>query len=137
MVKTLKTLVVVGAAIGFAACSSKPKTEAPKEQTAAERAAAGLQAEQTSYVQRTEARVAQLGQMVTDLRAKAATAEKPQNKKIENAAEDLSTLLGDVRKSLDEVKGASGDSWIAYKRDVEKAMSRAEIQYSNSISLLQ
>lgn len=132
----IKSLLVLTMAFGVAACAGKQKNEAPPAPTAAEQAATDLQNERTDYVATTEARVAELTKASGDLRAKSQASPKVQAKKLSNAAEDLDSMLVDVRKSLDEVKAAAPENWIDYKRDVEKAMSRAETQYNSSITLL-
>jgi hypothetical protein len=119
-----------------AACSSSQKHEAVAPQTPAQQAAAQMNAERTNYVNQSQTRIDQLTKYSQDLRTRSASAQKPNDKKMQNAADDLDSLLNDARKSLNEVKTAAPDSWTAYKRDVEKSMDRAESEYSNSMSMI-
>ena len=72
-----------------------------------------------------------------NLRAKAAQYASPRSKKMQNAADDLATLLKGANLSLNEVKSASAENWVDYRRDVDQHMERAASMYSNSQSLFQ
>ena len=129
-------MVLVGLATGCAS-EQKKQASAPPPPTAAQLAVTQAASDRTAYVQQTQTRIDQLTKFSGDLRTKAATAQKPQNKKLENTADDMDSLLGDAKKSLNEVTTSAPENWIDYKRDVEKSMDRAENEYSNSIRLLQ
>jgi len=118
-------------------CMSTQKKEAAAQLTPAQQQQAQLAADRAAYVRQTQVRVGQLDQFSTQLRDKANATPKPQQKRIENAADDMESVLGDVKKSLREVTTAPPENWLDYKRDVEKSMDRAESQYSNTLNLLQ
>lgn len=117
-------------------CSTSEKKPAPPPPTPAEQAAIQLNNERATYTNQTQARINQLAEFAKKLRTQAATAAKPQNKKMSNAADDLDSYLVDAKKGLDEVKTAAPQNWLDYKRDVDRAMTRAESQYSTATSLL-
>lgn len=121
-------------------CSSSEKKQAnaqPAAPTAHEQAVTQLQSDRDAYVNRTDAKITQYRQHAENLRARAATQQKPMDKKLSNAAEDMESTLKDVQTALTEVKTAAPQNWLDYKRDVEKAINRADAQYANSTTLLQ
>ena len=119
-----------------AGCSTDSKKDNPPP-TPQQQVNNKLTTERTSYVDQTQTRIDQLTKYSTDLRTHADQAQKPQNKKLENAADDMDSLLSDARKSLSDVKTSAPENWIDYKRDVEKSMDRAESEYSNTVHLLE
>lgn len=121
-------------------CATPPKREASQEpqspETIAQLAENKIKAERSEYINQVQGRLEQLGQHSQDMRATAITSEKDKGKKLENAAEDLDSMLTDVKKNLAEVRTATPANWIDYKRDVDKALLRAETHYSNTQALL-
>jgi hypothetical protein len=133
--KQILNVVMAGFAVSLiAACSSSQKHQAGPAPTPQQQAASQMSNERTTYVNQTQSRIDQLSKFSSDLHTRAASAQKPNDKKMMNAAEDLDSLITDA--SLTEVKTAAPENWIDYKRDVEKSMDRAESQYSNSLSLV-
>ena len=135
MKKLLGFLGAISLTATIAACShSKKHEDAPP--TPAQQAQSQLINDRTAYVNQTQARIDQLTKYSADLHTRSATAPKPNDKKLANAAEDLDSLISDAKKSLTEVQTAAPENWIDYKRDVDKSMTRVEAQYSNTMSLL-
>ena len=135
----LSTLGLV-AVVGLSGCSSKSKQAEKAPPTPAQAAASQLETDRVAYVNRTQTRVDQMTEFSRQLRTTSqgiAAADAAKAKKQQNAADDLDSLLTDVRKELGDVKSAQTANWVDEKRDVEKVMSRAETQYSNSVTLMQ
>ena len=131
----LRTIFTLSAALVLTiGCgSSDKKTAAPTEQ---QKAISQLDASRSEYVNVTQTRIDKMATFGTDLKTKATAADKVRAKKMQNASEDLSSLLDDARSELAEVRSAAPENWMDEKRDVESAMSRAETQYSNSVQFL-
>ena len=132
---------VVLASFALGACAHNDKRQDQQEAqkpapTAQEQAVSQMQMDRDSYVQRVTNKLNEYQQHSQTLRNQASTAQKPMNKKLENAAEDMDSTLKDVSKALNEVKSSAPQNWLDYKRDVEKAMNRADAQFTNSTSLL-
>ncbi len=136
--KSFLTLAAV-ATFALVGCSSKDKKqETPQPPTAAEQAKSQLDAGQATYVSQTEKRIGEMTKFSGDLRsASAKTTDKVRAKKMQNAADDLDSLLKDAGTSLNEVKTSTPENWVVFKRDVDKVMTRAETQFSNSVTLMQ
>lgn len=136
---SIKALVPALACAALASACSHGEKAQPAPPSPAAQAQAQLGAEQTNYVSQTQTRLDQLTKFSQDLRIQAATAgsDPAKAKKMSNAADDLEALLIDVRKELADVQTAAPTNWVDEKRDVQKTMSRAETQYSNSVSLMQ
>ena len=136
--KTVLTLSLLAGALSLGACAHKEAAhdQAAQPPSAHDQAMTQMQADRDAYVQRTTAKVSEYQKHAQDLRTQASTQPKPQNKKLENAAEDLDSALRDVNTALTEVKTAAPANWLDYKRDVEKALNRADAQFANSTSLL-
>ena len=118
----------------------QPRAEAASPapiQTPQQQAAARLQGEKDHFIVDTQKRIDEMFSYENNLRAKAAQDSSPRNKKMQNAADDLATLLKGANSSLDEVKSASAENWVDYRRDVDQHMERASSMYSNSQSLFQ
>ncbi len=132
-------LFILGVALIFTAgCShSSKRAEQPVPQTAHQQAVTQIGADRDAYVAQTQARIDEMQKFAENLRAQAVTAQKPRQKKLENAAEDMDSSLKDVSKELANVKQAAPEDWLDEKRDVTKAMMRAETQYSDSVRLIQ
>jgi glutamine amidotransferase PdxT len=96
-----------------------------------------LDTDRNAYVTQTQSRVDEMTKFSEQLRAKAAAAQKPQAKKLENAADDMDASLKDVEKELTDVRQAAPENWLDEKRDVTKTMQRAETQYNDSVRLIQ
>ena len=140
--KTLvgSTVLALAVTLTLGACSSSEKKQEnapPAPPTAHEQAVNQLQSDRDAYISRTDAKITQYQQHAENLRARAATQQKPLDKKLSNAAEDMEANLKDIRSALGEVKAAAPQNWLDYKRDVEKAINRADAQYANSTTLLQ
>lgn len=132
----LKTIFALSAALLVTVgCGSSDKNmaAAPTEQ---QKAISQLDVSRNEYVNTTQSRIDKMAAFGTDLKTKANAAGKVRAKKMQNASEDLSSLLEDARMQLTEVRTAAPENWMDEKRDVESAMSRAETQYSNSVQLL-
>jgi PBP1b-binding outer membrane lipoprotein LpoB len=137
--KCLATSTALVAALFLGACShGNKKTEAQAAPpTAHDQAVTQLQVDRDAYVNSTDAKLNQYKQHADALRTRSASVQKPMNKKLQNAAEDLDSSVKDVQAALEEVKQAAPQNWLDYKRDVEKAVNRADAQFANSTSLLQ
>lgn len=134
--KTFATASVLFVLAGCAHRRHQAENHAPPP-TPAQQATAALENDRNDFVNRTQARIDEMSKFAADLRAKADTAQKPQKKKLENAADDIDSSLKDVEKELTDVRQAAPENWIDEKRDVTKTMQQAETQYSNSVRLLQ
>lgn len=134
---TLLALSVATAGL-IGACSHKEKksAEPAPQQDPQAQAASQLDAEKMGYVNRVQARIDELSRNAADMRSRAMSVAKPNQKKVQNAADDLDSLLKDARTSLDSVRSADATHWVDYRRDVDAAMGKAESQYSNSLMLL-
>jgi hypothetical protein len=136
--KKFNYVVTIGAFVALAGCAHhRHQAENPPPPTPAQQAAANLNNERNDFVNRTQARINEMSKFASDLRARAATAQKPQKKKLENAADDMDSSLKDVEKELTDVRQAAPENWLDEKRDVTKTMQQAETQYSYSVRLLQ
>ena len=133
------TVVMASFALGACAHNEKHQDQQQAQKappTAQEQAVSQMQMDRDSYVQRVTNKLNEYQQHTATLRQQAQSAQKPMNKKLENAAEDMDSTLKDVNTALNEVKSSAPQNWLDYKRDVEKAMNRADAQFSNSTSLL-
>lgn len=117
------------------ACSSTPKTQTTAA-TQKDRAMNQQDADRDAYVKATQARIDKIAKLGSDLKSGSAKTDKVRAKKMQNASEDLNSLLDDVRQELADVKSALPQNWVDEKRDVEQSLNRAETQYSNSVQLL-
>jgi hypothetical protein len=133
----LNLLVLAVSFVALSSCAHKRQQAEAPPPTPAQQAQAALANERDSYVNQTQSRIDEMTKFASDLRAKAETAQKPQKKKLQNAADDMDSSLKDVEKELTDVREAAPENWIDEKRDVTKTMQRAETQFSNSIRLLQ
>lgn len=127
---------LVGPAIG---CASKNKQAEAPPPTPAEQAVSQLDSDRSAYVSQTQSRIDQMNKFSTELRTQAAQIEasdKVKAKKMQNASDDLNSLLDDVRSELADVTSSLPENWLDEKRDVDKSMARAESQYSNSVTLM-
>ena len=134
-----KMILMVAAAsmVTLSACAHRSKHAENPPPTPAQQAQANLAIERDSYVSQTQNRVNEMSKFAADLRAKAETAQKPQSKKLQNAADDMDSALKEVEKELADVKASAPENWIDEKRDVTRTMQQAETQYSNSVRLIQ
>jgi hypothetical protein len=134
----MNLLVLATSFTALAGCAHRTRqVDHVVQPTPAQVAQANLTNDRETYVAQTQTRVNEMTKFANDLRARAETAQKPQSKKLQNAADDLDTALKDVEKNLTEVKSAAPENWMDYKRDVTKTMQQAETQYSNSVRLMQ
>ena len=135
------SLLIAGAFLMFAAgCSHAGKRAdhaAVVAPTPQQQAVTNLNTDRDAYVAQTQARINEMQKFSESLRAQAATAQKPRAKKLENSADDMESALKDVNKELADVKTAAPENWLDEKRDVTKAMMRAETQYNDSVRLIQ
>ena len=120
-----------------AGCSHASKHADQPAPTPQQQAVAQIGADREAYVAQTQTRINEMQKFGDTLRAQATTAQKPRQKKLENAADDMDSSLKDVSKALTNVKQAAPENWLDEKRDVTKAMMRAETQYSDSVHLIQ
>ncbi|RYZ76043.1 MAG: hypothetical protein EOP05_06195 [Proteobacteria bacterium] len=136
--KFVKAAVLAVAAVGFVGCSHSAKKEevAAQPPTAQEQAKSQLASDRDAYVAATQARLESMQKMAGDLRTRAAATQKPQSKKLENAADDMESFNKDIERQLADVKQAAPENWVDERRDVEKVLSRAESFYSQSVTLL-
>lgn len=134
----VKSAILAVAAIGFVGCSHAEKKEevAAAPPTAAEQAKSQQATDRDAYVAATESRLTTMQKLASDLRSRAATAQKPQSKKLENAADDMESFNKDIERQLADVKNSAPENWVDERRDVEKVLSRAESFYSTSVTLL-
>jgi hypothetical protein len=132
----VQSLVLALAAVGFVGCSHSQKRAEQPAPTPAQQAVTQLSTDRDAYVNATQARLQTMQQLAGDLRNRASQTQKPQSKKLENAADDMESYTKDVERQLADVKSAAPENWVDEKRDVEKVLSRAESHYSNSVSLL-
>ena len=130
------TLSIVLAAALVVGCSSGSKKQAAAPPTPAERAMNQLAADRDAYVRSTQAKIDNMDAYANTLRAQSASTDRVRAKKMQNASEDLRSLLNDVRAELADVRASAPQNWVDEKRDVEKTLSRAETQYSSSTQLL-
>jgi hypothetical protein len=128
--------LVPAAALVISSCAENSKKQEAAPPSAYDKTVSKMDANQEAYVVKTQSRIAELKSFGEQLRTKAAVATKPQGKKMSNAAEDLDSLIKDVTKQLADVSSASPTNWIDEKRDVDRALERAESKYSNSVPLL-
>lgn len=137
--KMMMTTSLMASALLLGACSNgdKKADAQPTPPTAHEQAVNQLQTDRDAYVHSTDAKLSQYQQHADALRSRANSVQKPMNKKLQNAAEDLDSSVKDVQAALEEVKSAAPQNWLDYKRDVEKAVNRADAQFANSTTLLQ
>lgn len=133
----LNSIVTVSALIALAGCAHANKRADNPPPTPQQTAVAQLNGDRAEFIARTQARIDEMTKYATQLRDRSATAQKPQKKKLENAADDLDSSLRDAKKNLAEVTEAAPENWLDYKRDVTKTMQTAETQYSNSVHLIQ
>ncbi len=135
------SLVIASALLMFAAgCSHAGKRAdhaAAAAPTPQQQAVMNLNTDRDAYIGQTQTRIDEMQKFSDNLRAQAATAQKPRAKKLENAADDMESTLKDVNKELADVKTAAPENWLDEKRDVTKAMMRAETQYNDSVRLIQ
>ena len=138
--------LMIAATLLLANCASAPKEDAtppqaqqvaPPALTPQQQAATRLQAEKDHFISDTQRRIGEMRDYENNLRTRAASETTEQSKKMQNAADDLGTLLKGVDSSLDDVKSASAENWVDYRRDVDRHMERASSMYSNSQSLFQ
>ncbi len=142
---TLISTAGLMAVVGLTACShngTKQTAHAapPAPPTAAQQAATQLESERSAYINSSQGRIDRMTQFSQNLRvnaSKLAATDPNRAKKQENAAEDLDSLLNDARTNLAQVKNAAAPNWVDWRRDEDKALSRAESQYTGDISLLQ
>jgi hypothetical protein len=137
--KSKVKVLLASSAIALAAALTISCASAKKEQplTPQQQAMNQMAIDREAYLTQQQARIDQLQKFSQNLRQQSATAQAPRNKKLTNAADDLDSLLKDATSSMTGVRTAAPENWTDYKRDVEKSMSRAETQYSNSVRLLQ
>jgi hypothetical protein len=129
-------LILSSACILTVGCASKQKHEANREQTAAEKTVTKLDNERDAYVKQAQSRIDSIEKSANDLESNSAKANKVQSKKMQNASDDIKALTDDARKELADVKSAAPQNWLDEKRDVERAIERAESTYSNAASLV-
>jgi uncharacterized protein YukE len=122
--------------MSFTGCSSSPKKETHVP-TAKEQTVYQQDSDRNAYVAATQSRIDEIARLSNNLIGQSAQSNKVTAKKMQNASEDLNSLLNDVRRELNDVRTALPQNWVDEKRDVEKTLSRAETQYSNSVQLLQ
>lgn len=135
--KLSATLMAMSMAfVGTAACSSNEKKQQPAPPSPADQAMNRLATEKKSYVDHAQQRVNDLTEFASQLHEQSTKASIPKAKKMQSAAADLNISLLDVREELVDVKQAKPEDWIDQKRDVDRALNRAESQYTNSVSLL-
>ncbi|MES2854255.1 MAG: hypothetical protein V4692_00250 [Bdellovibrionota bacterium] len=136
-----KTLTIASACaltIGTIGCASNNKrTAAAPAPTPAQQAVSQLETDRSTYVSQTQSRIDTIESFANDLEARAESTDKVKAKKMQNASEDMNSLLEEVRKELADVTSAAPQNWIDEKRDVERTLERAESNYSNSVRLLQ
>lgn len=133
----LKTFVSLFTALLFLAGCSTSSKNASNPPSDKQQAMNQLNSSRDEYVSSTQARIDKMASLSKSLKDKASSAkDSTRAKKMENASNDLNSLLDDARKQLGEVKDAKTENWLLEKSDVENAMSRAETQYTNSIQLL-
>ena len=133
----LNLVLSASAMIALAGCAHSHKRSDAPPPTPQQAAVSQLDGDRTDFIARTQTRIDEMSKYAAQLRSRAETAQKPQKKKLENAADDLDSTLKDVQKNLVEVREASAENWLDYKRDVTKTMQTAETQYSNSVHLIQ
>lgn len=134
--KIVQSALLTLAAVGFVGCSHSSKKQEKQPPTAQEQAHQQMTSDRDAYVAATESRLQTLQKLSGDLRAKASQTQKPQSKKLENAADDMEAYTKDIANQLADVKNAAPENWVDERRDVEKVLSRAESFYSNSVSML-
>ena len=137
MTKTFQLLAMVATVALLANCSSPSKQNDRKAATPAQAAVGNLNNDRNVFVNQTQARIDEMTKFAQELRVKAGTAPRPQAKKMTNSADDLDSLVNDVRTSLTDVRTAAPENWVDNKRDVEKYLNRAESAYSNDVKMLQ
>lgn len=134
--KLTAILLSLSAAGLVGACSHKSKHDDKKEPTAQEQANTQLDSQKEAFLVRVQSRIDEMTKNAADMRTRAAAMPKNNQKKVQNAADDLESLLKDARTSMESVRSADATHWVDYKRDVDSAMGKAESQYSNSLLLL-
>ncbi len=134
--KYIQSAVVALAAVGFVGCAHSSKHEEKKQPTAQEQAVQQMSSDRDAYVAATQSRLQTMQKLANDLRTRANEVQKPQSKKLENAADDMDSYTKDIERQLADVKNAAPENWVDERRDVEKVLSRAESFYSNSVTML-
>jgi hypothetical protein len=133
----LNFVVIASALLTLAGCAHTHKQAENPPPTPKQVAVTQLEGDRSEFISRTQARIDEMSKYATQLRERSVTAQKPEKKKLENAADDLDSSLRDAKKDLTEVRDAAPENWLDYKRDVTKTMQSAETQYSNSVHLIQ
>lgn len=135
---TSKVLIATLGFVALAGCThANKRAENPPPPTPQQQAVIQLNTDRDAYIAQTQTRIDEMHKFSENLRAQADAAQKPRQKKLQNAADDMESALKDVDKELADVKTSAPENWIDEKRDVEKTMMRAETQYSNSVRLIQ
>jgi carboxypeptidase C (cathepsin A) len=138
--RSIFTVTAMTTALGLTACGHSQKHAEQAPPSPAQQASSQLETDRTNYVTQTQARIDQMTQFSQQLRtnaAQTAARDAAKAKKETNAADDLDSMLNDVRKELTDVRTAAPSNWVDERRDVEKELSRMETQYSNAVTLMQ